>query len=268
MLHFSRRESCPPIEDGDAALASLGHDLEAMFAALYGAPARPPAHNWAAVATASNGVLSARSRSGPMRLAGSLAAGALALLLCTAGYAAITGASLADHMFGNFGDTPTGEGAHAIGLSQSSSGITVTVDHVVFDAEAAAHATVGAGEKVVPLMVQVTVSGLPEGSSQSYSTTALLRGDGVELRQIGGVGLRGQSEVLGRSLPPGTEQALFAFDATGLAPAPSELALQLEVMVAPRGNSGDRAPGEQVIPSDSPAVPPLRFVFDFTVPRR
>lgn len=264
MLHFFRRESCPPIEDGDAALASLGDELESMFAALYSAPARPPAHNWAAVATASNGVLSARSRSGPMRLAGSLAAGALALLLCTAGYAAITGASLADHMFGNFGDTPTGEGAHAIGLSQSSSGITVTVDHVVFDAEAAADASVGAGETVVPLMVQITVSGEP----RPYSITASLRGGGVDLRQVGGVGLRGQSEVLGRSLPPGTEQALFAFDATGLAPAPSELALQLEVMVAPRGNSGDRAPGEQVIPSDSPAVPPLRFVFDFTVPRR
>ncbi len=264
MLHFFRRESRPPSEDGDAALASLGDDLEAMFAALYTAPARPPVHNWAAVAAASNGVLTAQPQSGLTRLTGSLAAGALALLVCTAGYAAITGASLPDLMFGNFGDTPTGEGAHAIGLSQSSGGITVTVDHVVFDTEAAADASVGAGETVVPLMVQVTVSGEP----RPYSITASLRGGGVELRQVGGVGLRGQSEVLGRSLPPGTEQALFAFDATGLAPASGELALQLEVMVAPRGNPGDRATGEQVIPSDTPAVPPLRFVFDFTVPPR
>ena len=167
MLNLLRKWNRPPTTTDEVAMASLTHDLEAAFTTIYNPPGPPPAYNWADAGLTDGGVRSTtpgpRARS--WRLTGSIAAAAAALLLTAVGYAAVTGSGLADRMFGNFGDTPRHEGSHSIGLSQTIGGITVTVDHVVFDGTMIEERGAdGSLLEYIPLMVQFTVSGLPGGS--------------------------------------------------------------------------------------------------------
>jgi hypothetical protein len=273
MLHFLRNASRPPIATDDVALASLTRDLEAVFTTLYTPPGRPPAYNWAAAGIANRVVPTTTTglRSRSWRLTGSLVAGVAALVLTAAGYAAVSGSGLVDRMFGNFGDTPSHEGSHLIGLSETIGGITVTVDHVVFDGTLTEErSTDGSVVEYVPLMVQFTVSGL-SGDAPAYSVgEESLSSGGLELRRIGGVGLRGHSDVLARELPPGTEQMLYAYDATGMVSESGSLPLRFEVTVTRRGDQGSQAIGHETPGLRTPAVEPIgtptRFSFEFSVP--
>ncbi len=273
MLHFLRNASRPPIATDDVALASLTRDLEAVFTTLYNPPGRPPVYNWADTGAANPVVPTTtpglRSRS--WRLTGSLVAGVAALVLTAAGYAAVSGSGLVDRMFGNFGGTPSHEGSHPIGLSQTNGGITVTVDHVVFDGTPIEErSTDGSVREYVPLMVQFTVSGLSD-DARAYSVgDESLSSGGLELRRVGGVGLRGRSDILDRELPPGTEQMLYAYDTTGLVLESGSLPLRLEVTVTRRRDQGRAAIGQEtpglVTPAAGPLGPPIRFSFEFSVP--
>lgn len=272
MLNLLRKWNRPPTTTDEVAMASLTHDLEAAFTTIYNPPGPPPAYNWADAGLTDGGVRSTtpgpRARS--WRLTGSIAAAAAALLLTAVGYAAVSSSGLADRMFGNFGDTPRHEGSHSIGLSQTIGGITVTVDHVVFDGTMIEERGAdGSVLEYVPLMVQFTVSGLP-GDARAYSVGEALSSGELELRRVGGVGLRGQSDVLDRDLPPGTAQMLYAYDTTGLVLESGGLRLRLEVTVTGRGDQGSEAIEQEtpglVTPAAVPIGPPLRFSFDFSIP--
>ncbi len=275
MFHFLRRGNRPPIAESGVALASLTHDLQALFTTLYNPPpGRPPAYDWAGVSTQRQNNVAVKTTGSPSRpswLTGSLVAGAAAVVLTAAGYAAVTGTGLSDRMFANFGDTPSREGIHRVGLSQTIDGITVTVDHVVLDETPIKELNVsGSVVEYVPILVQFTVSGLPGGDRRAYSLGASLSSDGVELKSVGGVGLRGHSDILGRGLPPGAEQTLVAYDTTGVGFESGRLALRLEVRVVRRADQnsqdgGHEVPGE-VTPGEEAIGPPTLFSFEFSVP--
>lgn len=266
MLDFLRKWNRPPIAADDVALASLTRDLEAAFTTLY---------NWAAAGLADRSVPTTTTgpRSRSWRLTGSLAAGAAALILTAAGYAAVTASGLIDRMFANFGDTPAQKDSHPIGVSQTIGGITMTVDHVVFDGTPIEERSAdGSVLEYVPVMVQFTVSGL-SGDARAYAVgDESLSSGGLELRRVGGVGLRGHSDILDRELPPGTEQMLYAYDTTGIALGSGSLHLRLEVTVTRLGDQGSEAIGHEtpglVTPAAEPVGPPIRFSFEFSVPTK
>lgn len=272
MLTFLRRMNRPAIAADHGALAALTNDLESVFAALSN-PVDRPAFEWTATSSPVPGVPATGLRSRALRLSGGVAAGLAAFVLSAAGYAAVTGNNLADQMFANFGGTPDKQqGTYPIGVRQTNDGITVTVDHAVFDGSLVEEPSGPGGRTVeyVPLMVQITVSGLED--SVRYSVSESMMSRGLPLRRIGAVGLRGQSDILNRELPPGTEQMLIAYDTTGVVPASGSLALQLEVTVTPRGKDGygdgDPVNPGLVTPSESPSGAPIRFTLHFSVPTK
>lgn len=272
MLTFLRRMTRPAIADDHGALAALTNDLESVFAALSNPVDHPPAFDWTATSSPVPGVPATGSRSRALRLAGGVAAGLGAVVLSAAGYAAVTGNNLADQMFANFGGTPDEQGTYPIDVRQTIDGITVTVDHAVFDGSLVEEPGGPGGRTVeyVPLMVQFTVSGLED--SVRYSVSESMMSRGLPLRRIGAVGLRGQSDILNRELPPGTEQMLIAYDTTGVVPESGSLALQFDVTITPRGKDGygdgDPVNPGLVTPSASLGGAPIRFTLDFSVPTK
>jgi len=273
MFRFLRRGNRPPIVEDHASLPSLVQDLEVLFTTLYGPPGPPPPYDWASAATRRHGDVPARPTGSPSRswrLTGGILAAAAAVLLAAAGYAAVSSTGLIDRLWANFGDTPSEEGSHRVGLSQTIDGITVTVDHVVFDGRPTREQR-GPGSVVesVPVFVQFTVSGLPGGDRRPYSLRESLSSHGVELRPVGGVGLRGHSDILGRELPPGTEQALVAYDTTGVALESGSLSLRLEVTVMRQGDQNSQDRGRETpglaTPGADPIGLPAHFSFEFSV---
>ncbi|MBE0608658.1 MAG: DUF4179 domain-containing protein [Dehalococcoidia bacterium] len=269
MLHLLRRKTHPTPSEGDPpAAAALANDLGLLFLTLANPLGRPPAYEWGQVAGVPAAAAAGRRA---RRLAGGLIAGLAALVLTAAGYVAVTNVDLADRLFANFGSTAGQSGVYPIGVSQTIDGITVTVDHVVFDGTPIEErSTAGSVLEHVPLMVQFTVSGL-SGDARAHSVgDESLSSGGLELRRIGGVGLRGQSDVLDRELPPGTEQMLYAYDTTGIAFGSGSLHLRLAVTVTRRGDQGSEAVGQEtpglVTPAAEPIEPPIRFSFEFSVP--
>lgn len=270
MLHLLRRKTHPThSEGGPPAEAALANDLGLLFSTLANPLGRPPAYEWGQAAGAP-AVAAAGRR--VRRLTGGLIAGLTAVVLTAAGYAAVTTTDLADHMFANFGSTAGQPGVYPIGVSQTIDGVTVTVDRAVFDGQPVEELSRPNGPTVtyVPVMVQFTVSGL-SGDARAYSVgDESLSSGRLELRRVGGVGLRGQSDVLDRELPHGTEQMLYAYDTTGIAFGSGSLHLRLEVTVTRRGDQGSEAIGQEtpglVTPDAEPIEPPIRFSFEFSVP--
>lgn len=276
MLHLFRRDArSAQAPGGPPMTAALEDDLGLLFAALDNPLGRPPARDWAAAAGARPGTPgNRRARHG--RLAGGVLAGIGAVVLAAAGYTAVTTTGLADRMFANFGSAQGQPGVYPLGTSQTLDGVTVTVDHAVFDGKPVEEATGPNGPTVtyVPVMVQFTVSGLP-GDVRDYSVTASAASGGQVLRYAGAVGLGGgsYSEVLQRELPPGTQQQLVAWDTTGLSLDSGSLPLHLEVTVtphAPQDYQGGASPSAAVAvtPASGPNAEPIRFVFDVAVPTR
>lgn len=257
---------------GAATTARLENDLGLLFSTLANPLGRPPARKWGEAASGP-AVAAVGRRARPGRLAGGLIAGLAAVVLTAAGYAAVTNSSLADRVFANFGSTAEQAGVYPIGISETSDGVTVTVDHVVFDREPVEELSRPNGPMVsyVPVMVQFTVTGLP--TDARYSIDETVTSGGQALRRAGAVGLGGgtYSEILKRELPPGTQQLLAAYDTTGLSPESGPLLLHLEVTVTPRGDrsnqSGDSS-NPLATPVSGPSGTPIRFVFDFEVPMR
>lgn len=122
----------------------------------------------------------------------------------------------------------------------------------------------------VPVFVQFTVTGLPGGDARAYSVGQSLSSHGVELRPVGGVGLRGHSDILRRELPPGTEQALVAYDTTGVALESGRLSLRLEVTVIRLSDQDSQDGGRETpglaTPGADPIGPPIHFSFEFSIP--
>lgn len=273
MLHLLRRKTHSAHgEGGPLIAAALANDLGLLFSTLANPLGRPPAHEWGQAA-ATPAVATGARWARPGRLAGGLIAGLATVVLTAAGFAAVTNTDLADRMFSNFGSTAGQPGVYPIGVSQTIDGVTVTVDHAVFDGQPVEEITGPDGHRVtyVPAMVQFTVSGLPDVAR--YSMRDSLASDGRQLRRAGGVGLRGHSDVLQRELPSGTEQFLFAYDTSGLPLESGSLPLHLEITVTPRGGQGyeggeSSSPGLVVTPVSGPNGTPIRFVFDFEVPTR
>lgn len=268
MLRFLRKGNRTPIVGDDAPPVSLMQDLEVLYTMLYNPPGPPPAYDWASAGTRSHDVR-VKTTDSPFRssrLAGTIVAGAAIVILTAAGYAAVSSTNLADRLWANFGNTPSQEGSHRVGLSQTIDGITITVEHAVFDGRPAKDLR---GE-YVPVFVQFTASGLPGGDRRAYSLRESLSSDGVELKRVGGVGLRGHSDILDRELPPGTEQTLLAYDTTGVASKSGSLSLRLEITVIPRADQGSQAGGPETpgVPTryEAPSGPPTHFSFEFSVP--
>lgn len=273
MLHLLRKKTHPTHrEGGPPAAAALANDLGLLFSTLANPLGRPPAYEWGqAVGAPAVAAAGRRAR----RLAGGLIAGLAAVVLTAAGYVAVTKADLTDHMFANFGSTAAQPGVYPIGVSQTIDGVTVTVDHAVFDGQPVAELSRPDGPTVtyVPVMVQFTVSGQPPGTR--YSINESVTSFGQLLRRAGAVGLGGgaYSELLQRELPSGTQQLLVAYDTTGLNLESGSLPLHLEVTATPRGDRGyeggdSSSPGFVVTPVSEPNGNLLRFVFDFEVPTR
>ncbi len=257
---------------GAATTARLENDLGLLFSTLANPLGRPPARKWGEAASGP-AVAAVNRGARPGRLAGGLIAGLAAVVLTAAGYAAVTNSSLADRMFTNFGSTAEQAGVYPIGISETSDGVTVTVDHVVFDRQPVEELSRPNGPMVsyVPVMVQFTVTGLP--TDARYSIDETVTSGGQALRRAGAVGLGGgtYSEILQRELPPGTQQLLAAYDTTGLYPESGPLLLHLEVTVTPRGdrsNRSDDSSNPLATPVSGPSGTPIRFVFDFEVQTR
>jgi hypothetical protein len=107
--------------------------------------------------------------------------------------------------------------AQEMDLSQTSDGVTVTLERAYADAN----------QILIGYTVQRGGSGLEPGNL----TLTDEQGHAFPPNP-GGFGVSGSSDLLGVTLPPGEESTVMAFDADGVQGAPAELHLRLSVSLA------------------------------------
>ena len=153
-----------------------------------------------------------------------------------------------------------------VNLSQTLNGVTVTLERVYADAN--------------EIIIGYTIKS-PDGQRYTGGHLTLTDATGTVFPGTVGLGVAGQSDILGIELPPGEGAYVLAFDAAAVKGAPDDLDLRLVMEVEELVLSRD-VPDPHPTPSGSPAEPPEPmvveleplpvgaivgpFTFDFSVP--
>jgi hypothetical protein len=152
--------------------------------------------------------------------------------------------------------------ATELNLSQGRNGHIVVVNRAFVDANQA--------------LVEITTFSDPRVVNGGGPQVSLALADGTALPQgTVGFGVRGRSEVLGVSLPPGASDLLLGFDTSQVSGLPEQITLKLSVSMRGSQVTGP-GPGAtptldrkgQLLPTPAAATPGLatEFEFEFTVP--